>query len=849
MQHRVRFHSLPLAALTLLVASTASDAATTVPATSPAVSPSGYNQPPKNILDVLHAPLPASPSISPTRETILLVTSQNYPSMARVAEPFLRLAGVRVEPRNHSKHDTPGGYGITPCAIGYELVRVADGKSIPVTLPANACVGGPRWSADGKRFAFVNLAAESVELWIGDAQTGSVRQVPGAKLNPLFNYELQWMPDQASLLVKLVPAGLGAPPPEPTVPLGPSIQESDGKKGQSSTYEARDTLNNKHDEDLFDYYAAAQLALVDAATLAITPIGKPGNYLSLQPAPDGKHVLVTAMHKPYSYVVTYDRFPRSVEAWDLGDHAHVASKQIADLPLADRVPIHGVPTGPRSFSWRATDPATLIWAEALDGGDWNVKVPNRDKVMAQKAPFDATATEIARTEQRYAGYAWSERPDFALLHEYDENRHWARTFIVDVDAAANKPRLLWDLSTDERYADPGNPDMHMLPNGVHVIALDGDAMYLEGEGASPDGDRPFLDKLDLKTLKTERLFRSGKTEFESFIDFIGHDHKRFLTWHQSVTDTPNAFVRTLGAPVSAAAGEAAYASKSVALTHIPDPTPAVRAIKKRLVKYKRADGLDLSFTLYTPPGYKEGTRVPTILYAYPLDYADASKAAQVSGSQYTFTRLRQYRLLLLAGYAIIDNAAFPIVGDPKKAYDTYLDQLVADAKAAVDEAVKLGVADPERIGVTGHSHGALMTVNLVAHSDLFRAGVATSGSYNKTLTPFGFQSERRSVWEAPEVYTKVSPFFVADKIKTPLLIVHGADDANPGTTPLQASKLYEAIRGNGGTTRLVMLPHEPHWYSAMESNEQLAYEMVSWFDKYVKNASTHSAAKIAATAH
>ena len=262
--------------------------------------------------------------------------------------------------------------------------------------------------------------------------------------------------------------------------------------------------------------------------------------------------------------------------------------------------------------------------------------------------------------------------------------------------------------------------------------------------------------------------------------------------------------------------------------------------------YKRADGVDLSFTLYTPPGYVEGTRVPTILYAYPLDFADASKAGQVTGSQATFTRLRQYKLLLLAGYAIIDNASFPVIGDPKKAYDDYLPQLVADAKAAVDEAVRLGVADPERIGVTGHSHGALMTVNLIAHSDLFRAGVATSGSYNKTLTPFGFQNEKRSVWEAPQVYQTVSPFFSADKIKLPLLIMHGEDDANPGTTPLQSQKLFEAIRGNGGTARLVLLPHEPHWYSAMESQEQQIYEMVRWFDKYVKNAAPRAAAPASA---
>ena len=411
-----------------------------------------------------------------------------------------------------------------------------------------------------------------------------------------------------------------------------------------------------------------------------------------------------------------------------------------------------------------------------------------------------------------------------------------RTSIIDVDDQQRKPTLLWDLSTDERYADPGEPVTRQLANGSWVIRQEGDAIYLAGYGSSPDGDRPFLDRLNLTTLKSERLFRSDKTSFERFLSFNGSDARTFLTWHQSPTDPPNAFARTLGKSHDAPVGEAAFDSTTVAVTHVPDPTPAVRAIKKRLVKYKRADGLDLSFTLYTPPGYKEGTRVPTILYAYPLDYADPSKAGQVVGSQETFTRLSEYRFLLLGGYAIIDDASFPIIGDPKKAYDTYLEQLVADAKAAVDEAVRLGVADPHRIGVTGHSHGALMTANLVAHSDLFRAGAATSGSYNKTLTPFGFQNERRSVWEASDVYLKVSPFFFADKLKTPLLIVHGAEDANPGTTPLQAHKLYEAIRGNGGTARLVLLPHEPHWYTAMESNEQLVYEMLRWFDKYVKNA-------------
>ena len=797
---------------------------------------SRYDKPPQNILDVMQSPSPPVPEVSPTYDTILLVSMQDYPPISRVATPFLRLAGARVEPKNHSKHDTPGGYGITPCVRSLDLVRVADGSQIHVALPAGMCPGRPDWAADGKRFAFVNLAAESVELWIGDAMTGAAHRVPGVRLNPMFNDEMQWMPDQKTLLVKLVPKEMGPPPPEPTVPAGPSIQETDGRKGQSSSYEVRDTLGSKHDEDVFDYFAVSQLALVNTADSAVTLVGKPANYESLDPAPDGRHILVTAIHKPYSYVTTYDRFPKDIEVWDVSERSHVLVHNIASLPLADRVPIRGVPVGPRDFAWRATDPATLVWAEALDNGDWNVKVPARDKIMLLKAPFNAPAVEITRTELRYAGFAWSEQPGVALLNEYDTNRHWRRTFIFNVDDLQQKPRLLWDLSQDERYKNPGSPVRRRLPNGVSVVRHDGDVIYLTGAGASPDGDRPFLDRLNLSTLKSDRLFRSDKDSYERYLSFLGSDTKTFLTWHQSPADPPNAFRRTLGGPLDAAAGEATFTSSSVAVTHIPDPTPAVRAIKKRLIKYKRADGVDLSFTLYTPPGYQEGTRVPTILYAYPLDYADASAAGQVTGSQKTFTTLRSYRLLLLAGYAIIDNASFPIIGDPKKAYDTYLEQLVADAKAAVDEAVRLGVADPDRIGVNGHSHGALMTANLVAHSDLFRAGVAESGSYNKTQVPFGFQNERRSVWEASDVYLKVSPFFSADKLKTPLLIVHGAEDANPGTPTSESIKLFEAIRGNGGTARLVLLPHEPHSYTAMESNEQLIYEMLRWFDKYVKNA-------------
>ena len=445
-----------------------------------------------------------------------------------------------------------------------------------------------------------------------------------------------------------------------------------------------------------------------------------------------------------------------------------------------------------------------------------------------KAPFTAQPSELFKTEERFSSMIWGEKDGVVLITDYDRDKRWMRTFLLN----ANKPdvaaKLVWSRNQRDRYNNPGTPVTKMV-HGQRAMLQNGDSIFLIGDGASPEGDRPFLDRLNLQTLKSDRIFRSEATSYEEPITVLSDDGTQFITKRESPTEAPNYSVRSSGA-------------QARALTQFPDPTPQLRRIKKQLVTYKRADGVQCSFTLYLPPDYKEGTRLPTIVWAYPLEFTDAGTAGQITGSTQKATSIvgPSHLFFLLEGYAILDNATMPVVGSPETVNNTYVEQIVMSAKAAIDKATEMGVTDPERVGVGGHSYGAFMTANLLAHSDLFRAGIARSGAYNRTLTPFGFQSERRTIWEAPELYLKVSPFMFATKINEPMLMIHGETDDNTGTFPIQSERMYQAMKGAGGTVRLVMLPHEAHGYAGRESIEHVLFEMISWFDKYVKHAPSRS---------
>lgn len=809
----------------------------------------GYKKPPKEILDVLNEQPTPTIYISPTRDYMILAEGINYPSISALAEPMLRLAGLRLNPNTNGAHRAPYFVSLT-------LKSITTSNEKKITLPVGVKLGVPTWSPDGRRFAFTNTTQNGIELWVADtssaANTGAAHRIPGVRLNvllggpggPLGGTPMRWMADNKSLLVRLVPAGRGIAPADSRIPIGPNIQESNGKLAPVRTYQ--DMLKTPHDEDLFDYYATTQLARVDTtarphARTAVVNIGKPAILDQADPSPDGNLILVEKIHRPYSYLLPFDSFAKDVEVWD---RAGKTVYKLANLPLADSVPMGGVPTGPRGYNWRATEPATLVWVEALDQGDLRNKAPKRDKVLMLKAPFNANPTELISTTNRYMGLQWLEKDGRAFIHDFDRDSRTRTTYLINADEQSRVPQIIRSLNIQDRYNNPGQPVMRVLSNGERVVMQVGDYIYQEGDGAGPDGDRPFLDRFNLKTLKSERLFRCDADAYEGFVALLDNDGAKIITRRETPSDPPNYFIRTLSA------GGVDNNVKLVPLTNYKDPLPQLRGITKQLVKYKRADGADLSFTLYLPPGVKPGTRLPTVMWAYPLEYNDADTAGQVSGSTRRFTRISGFSHLffLLHGYAVLDNVTMPIIGDPKTVNDTYVEQLVASAKAAIDKATEMGVTDPDRVGVGGHSYGAFMTANLLAHTKLFRAGIARSGAYNRTLTPFGFQSERRTLWEAPELYSKISPFNFADKITTPILLIHGEADNNQGTFPIQSERMYQAIRGNGGTVRLVTLPYEAHGYAARESIEHTLYEMINWFDKYVKNSGlTADTKKVEAT--
>jgi dipeptidyl aminopeptidase/acylaminoacyl peptidase len=801
-------HVRGLAAFALILSGSVS--ITAQPASQPAAS--GYLLPPKVIVDILDAPPAPTVELSPTKDVLALLERASMPTIAELSQPVLRIAGRRINPRTNGPHRAQVARAIS-------LKVIADGSERKVTLPPNPMLTWIGFSPDGKRFAFTQTRDTGIELWLGDSASGQAKAVTTAQLNASLGTPCEWVGEGAALLCGFVSPNRGATPATPTVPGGPNVQEHRGKIAPVRTYQ--DLLTSAHDEALFDYYATSQLAWVDAATGQRTPVGSPAIFESALPSPDGNFVLVGRVKRPYSWLVPYTNVPSSIEVWD---RKGAVVKTIAELPVADTVPNGGVLPGPRAYQWQPLAPATLTWAEALDNGDPKSKVPHRDKILSLSAPFSAAPAEMARTEYRYGGLSWTDG-GVALLTENDRARRWTRTWLIDKPGAA--PRKLWDRSQEDAYGNPGTPQRRDRASGSSTVRQAGNGIFLSGLGAAPEGARPFLDRLDLATLKADRVFQTTGRTYETVLSVLSDDGSQILTRYESRTEPPNVFVRDL------------KTNTRRAMTNYPDPAPQLQGIQKQLVTYKRADGVELSATLITPPNWTpDKGRLPTLLWAYPREFTDPNAAGQVTSSPNRYTAISgpSHLFFLTQGYAIIDDPTMPIVGPGETANDTYVQQLVSSAQAAVDKAYAMGVTDRDRVAVGGHSYGGFMTANLLAHSDIFRAGLARSGAYNRTLTPFGFQNEQRTFWEVPQIYSNMSPFNYAHKVNEPILLIHGEADDNSGTFPIQSERFYMALKGHGATVRYVTLPNEAHGYAARESVLHTIAEMLNWANEFAKNA-------------
>ena len=777
-----------------------------------------YQKPPKEILDLVDVPLAPSVLMDDAKEYMVFLYRDAYTSIEELSQQEMRLAGLRIDPKTNigSRVSYVNDVKIKKTA-GDELIEVKG-------LPASPRLANFSWSPDQKKIAMTHTSTNGVEIWVLDLSTATARQLVFGVANANMGDVINWFEDSEALLVKFIPEERKELiDTESTVPVGPTVSVNEGKKAQNRTYQ--DLLKNKTDEFNFEQLAHSELYRVPLN-------GDPQKWLdramysSISFSPDGNYVMVETIHRPFSYLVPYYRFPSKTTIYDKEGNL-VAT--VNEVPLLEDLPqgFMATQTGRRSLSWRSDKPSTLVFAEALDGGDPENEVEYRDMVYTLDAPFTGEPRPLVKTINRYRYIQWG-NDDIAIVNDNWWNTRNTKAYIIDPSEPGKEPVLLFDRNYQDVYSDPGSFVTERNEMGSYVLALKGTKAFLIGAGYTEDGQFPFVDEIDLKTRKKERLYTSSYTDKLENLNDYSPDKNRLLVRIESPTEYPNYYFRNL------------KNGKLEQLTAFENPFKSIQDVHKEVITYKRDDGLELSGTLYLPAGYdlESGKKLPMILWAYPREYKDKNSAAQntQNPNEFIYPYWGSPIYWVNRGYAVLDDAAFPIIGEgDEEPNDTFRKQLVANAKAAIDAVDDLGYIDRKRVAVGGHSYGAFMVANLLSHSDLFAAGIARSGAYNRTLTPFGFQSEERTYWEAPEVYYTMSPFMHADKMKTPLLLVHGEADNNSGTYPLQSERYFNALKGLGATVRLVMLPKESHGYRAKESILHLLWEQDQWLEKYVKN--------------
>ncbi|MCF8218983.1 MAG: prolyl oligopeptidase family serine peptidase [Bacteroidales bacterium] len=779
-----------------------------------------YQKPSKEILDLVDVPLAPSVLLDDAQQFMLLIYRDAYGSIEELSKEELRLGGLRINPKTNigSRTRYYNNIKIRNLKNGEAQAKQVSG------LPEKPMLTNFSWSPDQKQIACTHTTNTGVELWVINIEKASAKKLTKDRINANMGSTLKWFEDGKALLVKMIPEDrkklIDA---EEAVPSGPTVSVSEGETAQNRTYQ--DLLSSEIDEHNFEQLAQSSIYKVSLNGDKERWL-ESAMYRGINFSPDGKYVMVSAIEKPFSYLVPYYRFPYKTTIYTK-DAQKVET--VVEVPLTEDLPkgFMAVRTGKRQFSWRNDKPATLTYVKALDGGDPAKDVEYRDEVFQLEAPFNGEGKSLIKTQNRFRYIMWG-REDLALAYDrWWKNRN-TKTYLFDPSNPDKDPEIIFDRNYQDRYNDPGRFVTEENDLGRNVLAMKGDHAYLTGSGYTKEGQFPFVDKMNLETKQTQRVYESEYTDkLENLIRFRP-ESERMLVRIQSSTEYPNYFFRNL------------ETSGLEQLTDFKNPFKSIQDVHKEVITYKRDDGLELNATLYLPVGYdkEKKEKKPMIMWAYPREYKDRSSASQntKNPNKFTYPFWGSPLYYLTQGYVILDDASFPIVGEgDKQPNDSFRKQLVSNAKAAIDAVDSRGYIDREKVAVGGHSYGAFMVANLLSHSDLFAAGIARSGAYNRTLTPFGFQAEERNYWEAPQVYYKMSPFMHADKMDAPMLMIHGKADNNSGTYPMQSERYFNALKGLGATARLVMLPKESHSYRAKESILHMLWEQEQWLKKYLKD--------------
>ena len=779
-----------------------------------------YQQPSNEILDLVDVKLPPRVLMDENKKYMVCIYRDAFKTIKELSEKEMRLAGLRINPRTNIGSRT--NY--------YKDIKIANLRRKKTVLrkvrglPTEPRLANFIWSPDQTSIAFTNTTFHGVELWVLDISGGVVKKLTDANVNANLGDAVNWYQDGKTLLVKLVPGYREEiTDSENVIPIGPRISSNDGKKAQNRTYQ--DLLKNRIDEHNFEQLALSEIHRVNLYG-KMTLWQDSDMYQNISFSPNGEFVMVTKIQKPFSYLVPYSRFPSKTMIYTKsGDTV----RTMVEVPLIEDLPkgFMAVRKGKRNFSWRNDKPSSVYYSIALDEGDPENKVSFRDEIFQLDAPFQGKPLSLIKTENRYYKILWC-NDSVAVANDYWWNNRNTKSYLFNPLNPSDEPQIISDRNYQDRYSDPGDFVENRNQYGRYVLALKNGKIFFLGDGFTEQGQFPFLDQLNINTLEKKRLYKSEYTDRMETLQRYDIGKDELLVLIQSPTDYPNYYFRYLDK------------NKLDQITQFDNPFMGLQNVFKDVIKYKREDGLDLSATLYLPADYNQNIKekLPMIMWAYPREFKDKSSASQTTQNpnKFTYPYWGSPIYWLTKGYAILDKVSFPILGiEDNEPNDDFRNQLVANAKAAIDAVDSMGFINKERVAIGGHSYGAFMVANLLSHSNLFAAGIARSGAYNRTLTPFGFQSEERNYWEAPEIYYQMSPFMHADKIKTPILLIHGEADNNSGTYPLQSERYFNALKGLGVTTRLVILPKESHGYRAKESILHLLWEQDQWLEKYIKN--------------